>query len=120
MAIAVNSVETRSTTDKFAAMVGFARRAGKIVYGYDELKRDRKCKIMAVSAREQGNILDNMKSLCLRRSVPLVAVEDIAEFVGNGCKAFGIADANMAKAMLDYLDSGNALTRYKVIAITEV
>ncbi len=108
-------MDKSSSTDKFAAMVGFARRSGKIVYGYDELKRDRKCRVLAVAAGEQGNLLSNMKSLSLRRNVPLVAVENMAEFVGNGCKAFGITDANMARAILEYCNGGLS-PRYKVIA----
>ncbi len=112
-------MKPNGSEDKFAAMVGFARRAGKIVYGYDELKRDRKCKVLAVAASEQGNILSNMKSLSMRRGVPLVAVDNMSELVGNGCKAFGITDANMARAMLEYCGGGSS-PRYKVIAITEV
>ena len=111
-------MDKKASTDKFAAMVGFARRAGKIVYGYDELKRERKCKLLCVSSGEDGRILSSMKSLSLRRKIALVAVGEMAEFVGSGCKAFGVTDANMAKAMLEYCRGGSP--RYKVIAVTEV
>lgn len=108
-----------TSTDKFAAMVGFAKRAGKMIYGYDELKRNRKCKVLAVSNIECGNIMSNMKALSVRYNIPLVAVEDMAALVGSNCKAFGITDGNMAKAMIEYCRGGNT-PRYKVIAVTEV
>ena len=45
-------------------------------------------------------------------SRPLVTAELLETIVGNNCKALGITDANMAKAMLDCA-AGNA-DRYRI------
>lgn len=93
---------TKTDGDKFTAMIGFAKRAGKIVYGYDELKFKRNIKLYAVSDSASQNLFDGLKRLSGGRNKPLVSVKRLEEIVGANCKAMGITDSNMAKAMLDF------------------
>lgn len=93
---------TQARTDKFVAMIGFAKRAGKIVYGYDELKVRRNVKLYAISDSASQNLSDGLKRLCDGKSAPLIIVKRLEELVGANCKALGITDKNMAKAMLDF------------------
>ncbi len=92
--------------DKFIAMVGFAKRAGKVVYGYDNLKTAKRVKLLAVSDSGSDNLKRGVKSLAERWSKPIVLVDGLENIVGNNCKAFGITDENMALAMMDYVKSG--------------
>lgn len=87
--------------DKFCSMIGFAKRAGKIIYGYDTLVSARRVKLYAVSTTASDKLKSNMKLLADKSSRPLVTANELENIVGNNCKALGITDENMAKAMLD-------------------
>lgn len=99
--------------DKFASMLGFAVRAGKIVYGLDNLKSARALKLLAVSDGASDNLTDGMKRIAERKSVTLVQVKSLEELVGYNCKALGITDENMAKAMIEY--AGGQNSRYRIL-----
>lgn len=99
--------------DKFAAMLGFAVRAGKIVYGIDNLKTARRLKLLAVSDGASDNLSDGMKRIAERQSVTLVEVKSLEELVGYNCKALGITDENMANAMIEYADGSDS--RYRIL-----
>ena len=92
--------------DKFAAMIGFAKRAGKIVYGFDGLKTARHIELLAVSETASDNLKDGMARLAEKRALPLIYADALEAVVGNNVKALGITDKNMARAMLDYAASG--------------
>ena len=95
-------------TDKFMAMIGFAKRAGKIVYGYDNLVSARGIRLLAVSDTASDNLTRDMRSLADKKSVPLVTAPALETTVGNNVKALGMTDANMAKAALAYArEDGN-------------
>lgn len=95
-------------TDKFATMIGFAKRAGKIVYGYDSLKTARGIKLYAVSDTASANLVCSMKSLAEKKKTPLMVAPALEAIVGNNVKALGMTDGNMADAALSYVrESGN-------------
>lgn len=93
--------------DKFVTMVGFAKRAGMIVYGIDKLKSARGVKMLAVSTTASDNLASDMNRLADKLSVPIVTVAALEDIVGNNVKALGITDANMAKAVVDYVSDGD-------------
>lgn len=93
-------------TDKFMSMVGFAKRARKIVYGIDSLESAKRLKLLAVSDSASDNLVSSMMSLATKRGVPLVTVDGLEDKVGGNCKALGITDENMARAMEQYANSG--------------
>lgn len=93
-------------SDKFTTMIGFAKRAGKIVYGYDSLKT--KCaavKLLAVGTSASDNLTCGMKNLAIKYGKPLVCVSDLEDIVGNNVKALGITDENMAGAIMDFVSA---------------
>lgn len=101
------------SSDKFLVMIGFAKRAGKIVYGLDNLKAKKRLKLLAVSDTASENLVAGMKNLAAKQSLPLVQVAALEEAVGSNCKALGITDENMAREMLSFVSSG--AERYKIL-----
>lgn len=99
--------------DKFAAMLGFAVRAGALVYGFDNLKKAKRIKLLAVSDSASDNLFDGMKLLAERLKTTLVKVVELEALVGKNCKALGITDENMAKAMAEYAAGSN--DRYTIL-----
>ena len=92
----------QNNADKFVTMIGFAKRAGKIVYGYDNLKSARGLKLLAVSDTASVNLAQDMKNLAEKKRVPLVVAPALEITVGNNVKALGMTDGNMAQAALSY------------------
>lgn len=98
--------------DKFVSILGFARRAGKAVYGYDELKKARKVKLLCVSASASDNLSDGMKKLAQEKKVPLITAEGLETIAGSNIKAIGITDAHMADGILEFIKTSD--TPYKI------
>ncbi len=92
--------------DRFATMIGFAKRAGKIVYGFDCLKTAKRVAVLAVSDTASDNLKNGMTRLAEARELPLIYADALEAIVGNNVKALGITDKNMAQAMLEYAQSG--------------
>ena len=93
-------------------MIGFAKRAGKIIYGYDTLCKAKGVKLLAVSDTASLNLLSDMERLANKQSLPMVIAPQLEAAVGNNVKALGISDENMARAAIDYVASG--ATQYKI------
>ncbi len=105
-----------SNGDKFEAILGFAKRAGKIVYGYDDLRLSKRVKLYAVCDSASDNLADGIKALARKNGKPLVIAARKA-FTDGNCKAVGITDAHMAEGMLDYIGQGTEL--YGIYRFTE-
>ena len=93
-------------------MIGFAKRAGKIVYGYDTQRTARGIKLLAVSDTASDNLKSDMARLAEKLDIALLCAPSLEAIVGNNVKALGISDINMARAVIDYVSS-NA-TKYKI------
>lgn len=100
------------TNDKFIAMLGFSRKSGKVVFGLDNLKKMRNTKLLAVSDTASDNLRRGMETLATERAIPLVYAKALEMTVGNNVKALGFTDANMVKAVIDYIETGT--TEYSV------
>lgn len=87
-------------------MIGFAKRAAKIVYGYDALPTAKGVKLMAVGDTASSNLRTGMERLAQKKNCPLVYVKALESKVGNNVKALGITDAEMAKAIMDFAAQG--------------
>ncbi|MCH5165735.1 MAG: hypothetical protein J1G01_04980 [Clostridiales bacterium] len=99
-------------TDKFLTMIGFAKRAGKIIYGYDTLRKSKSVRLLAVSDTASQNLLSDMMCLAVNQGLPIVTAPKLEEAIGNNVKALGITDENMARAVVDYVTRG--ATKYKI------
>lgn len=98
--------------DKFITMIGFARRSGKIVYGLDSLKGAKNIKLLAVSDTASDNLKRNIELIADNKGLPIVYTDGLENTVGNNVKALGLTDGNMAKAVIDYVES--ARTQYTI------
>lgn len=100
--------------DKFVAMLGFARRSGKIVCGIDTVKCVRKkLYVLAVGYSASENLYAAMKTEAEKRNTPLVLASTLESAAGGNIKAIGIVDAEMARAMLEYAETDPE--NYKII-----
>lgn len=93
-------------SDKFVSMIGFAKRARRIVYGFDTLKDAKGLKLLAVSDTASENLKTSMRDLADNKGIALVTAKELENIVGANCKALGITDAGMAQAMLDCAKRG--------------
>ncbi len=85
---------------KFATMIRFAKRARKIVYGYDALADARGLKVLAVSDTASDNLKDKMQGLAKKRGLPLIRATALEDTAGGNCKALGVTDVGMAREMV--------------------
>ena len=97
--------------DTFVTMIGFAKRAGKIVYGYDSLVKARGVKLLAVSDTASDNLRSGMDALADKTGLPIVYAERLEDIVGKNIKALGLTDAGMVKAAVGYVTNS---TQYKL------
>ena len=99
--------------DTFVTMIGFAKRAGKIVYGYDSLVKARGVKLLAVSDTASDNLRSDMDALADKKGLPVVYADGLEETVGKNVKALGLTDAGMVKAVIGFVtDSAKYKIRY--------
>ncbi len=103
------------SNDKFTALLGFARRAGKVRYGLCELKKCKGVKLYAVTESASDNLLSEMKELARRTDKPLV-LAGCQSFTDGNCKALGVTDAHMADGMIEYVKQSD---NYRLYPFTE-
>lgn len=93
--------------DKIDSLLGFAVKAGKVLYGADNLQTTR-TRVYAIflcgSASE--NTKQKVRELALGKQIPLVIAEKELQYVVSrmNCKVLGITDKQMAEAMLARLN----------------
>ena len=90
------------TNDKFMALLGFARRAGKVKYGLDDLKKCKSVKLYAVCESASDNLLSEMTALAKKAKKPLVVAKRESFTEGN-CKALGITDMHMVDGIVEFM-----------------
>lgn len=90
-------------SDKFLSMLGFAKRSGKIVYGYDNLRKAKNVKLLVVSI-STSNLMSDMDALADKTAIPILYVAELEKIVGGNVKALGFTDANMVRAVTDYAE----------------
>ncbi|MCX4313211.1 MAG: hypothetical protein OSJ83_05035 [Clostridia bacterium] len=103
-----------ANSDKFVTMIGFGKRAGKLVYGIDKLKTARGVKLIAVSDTASDNLRTETERLADRLKVCVVIAKEMETLVGNNVKALGFTDENMARAVVEYIDGGDAEDIYQI------
>ncbi len=87
-------------------MVGFAKRAGAIVLGYDSLRTAKGVRLIAVSDTASDNLKDDMERLADKRNIPIVYAPTLEDKVGGNVKALGITNSDMSRAITDYVSNG--------------
>ena len=90
--------------DKVETLLGFAIRAGKVVFGYDNIESNRKCVLIIVCK----SLSQNAKERVLRKAGKTTVIETqcaLSEITHrNGCKAIALTDKQMAHAVINCLN----------------
>lgn len=95
-----------TSPDKVVSILGFAIKAGKVLYGCDSIERYHKRKYLMILC---GTLSDNSRDKIIRSQVgvPTVVVKQttVEEMTHHsGCKAIAVIDKQMAQAMLDNMN----------------
>ena len=90
-----------TSPDKVVSILGFAIKAGKVLYGCDSIERYHKRKYLMILC---GTLSDNSRDKIIRSQVgvPTVVVKQTTH--RSGCKAIAVIDKQMAQAMLDNMN----------------
>ena len=99
--------------NKLEALLGFAVKSGKIVFGFDNLCETRKnVKMVIYSPTTNEKVKQKLLLLCEHKHWKLVESIDNMENIihRDNCKVVGILDTSMASAILK-LDNIKVVTR---------
>lgn len=89
-------------SDKIKSLTGFAIKAGKIIFGSDNIVSAKRKYLIIVCRTLSENGLNRLKNNC--SSVPLLkcVYADLSEVVyRNNCKAIAFTDKQMSEAVLN-------------------
>lgn len=93
--------------EKIESLLGFAVKAGKVLYGIDAIENLRSRVYLILYGYDLGeNTLNKLISVAQYRKVPLIRTgKPMNELVfREGVKIVGISDRQMAKAMKKYVN----------------
>lgn len=98
-------------TDKVISLLGFAIKAGNVVFGSDSIERCRKKKFLILFCH---TLSDGTKEKLLRDNKGIPAAISRTLTVGEithrpGCKALAVTDRQMAAAIMDYMNGSYQL-----------
>ncbi|MDE6402109.1 MAG: hypothetical protein K2L54_05780 [Clostridiales bacterium] len=96
----------KENNDKFITMIGFAKRAGAIVYGYDNLRTAKGVRLVAVSDAASENLKSDMERLADKRNIPIVYANALEDKMGGNIKALGITNSDMSREIINYISKG--------------
>lgn len=94
-----------TSPEKIESLLGFAARAGKLVYGADNIVLSKRVRVVLVSGDLQENTRKKLLAYGQERNVPLiVSKKPLCEILKrDGVKAVGVTDKQMASAMGRYV-----------------
>ena len=95
-----------TSPDKVVSILGFAIKAGKVLYGCDSIERYHKRKSLMLRC---GPLAEKSRHKIIRRhggGPPVVVNQTTVEEMTHrsGCKAIAVIDKQMAQAMLDSMN----------------
>lgn len=86
--------------NKIAAYTGFALRAGKVAVGCDNILA-RRVRLVLADPTLSPNARKKLDARCQSLRVPLLEVDGLgARIMRPACKAIGICEPNLAKAII--------------------
>lgn len=89
--------------DKIESLLGFAVKAGKLVYGADSLETTR-TRVYAVftCSTASENTRQKVRKLTSAKRIPMVITKNELQYIVSrkNCKVIGVTDRQMAEAML--------------------
>lgn len=86
---------------KIISYLGFAQKAGKIIYGIDNLlKRKKGCPLVMVCASASDRTKKDI-ALYMGES-PIIEIEDLSSLLNkNGVKVIAVTDENLREAIIN-------------------
>lgn len=87
--------------NKIRTYVGFAIRAGKAVFGVDQIKESRKrIRLILADLTLSPNGIAKLERIAEARGANLIRIDGLPELCARpACKALGIAEESLAKAI---------------------
>ncbi len=98
-------------------MLGFAVKAGKVIYGSDSLEDSRKTYyVICMCGSASDNAKKRISRLSEKKHIPVIVSEKELQYaVGRlNCKVIGVTDKQMAQAMLNNLSDNYHLNYSEV------
>lgn len=91
---------------KISSYVGFALKAGKVVFGADNIIASNKRMLVLISESLGANSASKVLAHAKETGMRVVTVEDVGAIVSReGVKAIGIREKNLAEAILKQIDA---------------
>lgn len=103
--------------DKVDSLLGFAVKAGKLLYGSDTLETTRKTIYLAVlCATTAENTRKKVLALAAKKNIPVLEAQNALEdtVTRRNCKVIAVTDRQMADAMQAYAGQNYRLIRSEV------
>lgn len=91
--------------EKIESLLGFAVKAGKVVYGIDSIESAKTRVYLAFMCKSVSeNTAEKLVALAQRKLIPVLLCEKPLEDVvfRKNCKVLGVCDRQMAQAMLKF------------------
>ena len=84
---------------KVAAYIGFSIKAGKLIYGYENVIASKKVRLILCDTGISENSLKKVRKFSEVVGVKVMMVEDLAAyFGGKAIKCIGLVEENLASA----------------------
>jgi len=89
-----------NSLNKIAAYLGFAIKAGKVIWGVDNIiaKRERSLIILKDSSLAKGSS-KKLANYALTKGIDIIEYQDLSLLTGRSAKAIGVTEPNLAAAI---------------------
>ena len=98
--------------DKIDSLIGFAIKAGKVIYGGDTFESSRKrCYLIVMCRTTADNTQKKVLYTASEKNIPVIFSEKpLQDAVGrNNCKVIAVTDKQMAQAMIKHTNENYRL-----------
>ncbi|MDD3946813.1 MAG: hypothetical protein PHI19_03135 [Clostridia bacterium] len=92
-------------TAKIVSYIGFSIKAGKAVFGADNIYKSAP-KVVIADTTLSHNTQKKLIARCERLGIKLIYLQSLGSLISKpSCKAIGIKDSNLAKAIIKATDT---------------
>lgn len=95
-------------TAKISSYIGFALKAGKVVFGTDNVLTSNKRMLVIMSDELSGNAAAKISAHATAKGWRVIEISDIGSVIPReGVKVIGIREKNLAETILKLTDGNN-------------
>ena len=88
-----------SLNPKVAAYIGFSIKAGKLIYGYENVIASKKSRLILCDASISENSMKKVRRFAEEVGIKVMVIDNLAEyFGGKPIKCIGLVEENLASA----------------------